>query len=92
MKIPSNRNYLLDYNDTSLGTVVLMDSGGREPVVSRHLQRTNMVVSYVVKEMDFSFWEEEGCRNGMDWSVAPALWISKIQEEECLVEETTCMV
>lgn len=32
-----------------------------------------MTVSDLVEEVEFFFWEKDGCCDGVDWCVAPAL-------------------
>ena len=32
-----------------------------------------MEIAYIVEEVDFAFWEEKGCCDGVDGGIAPAL-------------------
>jgi hypothetical protein len=45
-------------------------------MVNFHIMGEYVKVSYVVEEMDLLLREEEGCRNGVDWCIAPTLYIS----------------
>lgn len=61
--------------------------------VSSDIRSEYVKVSYVIEEMDFLFREEEGCCNGMNGSIAPALYISfDIPGGQYFVEESSGLI
>ena len=55
-----------------------------------------MVIAYIIEEVDFSFGEEEGCCDGVDGGITPALQqsveVRLVEIGKYLVEETACFI